>query len=336
MTTVRLGSTPGIQQLRFDEDDGDGNPGPDEIVVKIHASSLNQHDYNVVLGRLPSEPGRILLADASGVVEAVGENVEDLAPGDQVISCFFPYWQDGQPTIPDFSTTPGDGLDGFARSRVVCPSTWFTRAPAHLSFLQAATLPTAGLTAWRALVVEGQIKAGDSVLLLGTGGVAIFALQLAKAVGAHVIVTSSSDEKLARAAALGANQTINYREHPEWEREVLTRTDGRGVDHVMEIGGPGTLPQSIAACRVGGHISLIGVLTGVAGAVPTAHLMARQQRLQGIIVGSRQQQIDMVRGLEAISLVPVIDRTFQLQHLGEAFTALAEATHFGKIAIQIA
>ena len=188
------------------------------------------------------------------------------------------------------------------------PANWFTRAPKGYSAAEAATLTTAGLTAWRALVTEGALKAGETVLVLGTGGVSIFSAQLAKMMGATVIATSSSDEKLERISAVGADHTINYKRHEEWSRQVLDLTDGRGVDHVIEVGGPGTLPQSITACRIGGHIALIGVLTGLAGPVPTAALMGRQQKLQGLTVGSREQQIELVRALDATGLKPVIDR----------------------------
>lgn len=333
MTTARLGDQPGIENLVFSPDGAVDIPALGEILVRIEASSLNQHDYNVVRGRLPCVPGRILLTDAAGVVEEVGQDVDDFAVGDRVISCFFPSWSNGEPAIADFSGTPGDGVDGYARERVTRPAKWFTHSPEHLSSIEAATLPTAGLTAWRALVVEGGLKPGDTVLILGTGGVAIFALQIAKAMGATTIVTSSSDAKLHRARALGADEIINYVSTPEWSQRVLALTNGRGVDLTLEIGGPGTLPQSIAATRIGGFIGLIGVLTGISGQVPTVALMSRQQRLHGITVGSRQHQIEMVRGFQAIGLKPVVDRIFKIDKLSGAFEAMAAGEHFGKIGI---
>jgi NADPH:quinone reductase-like Zn-dependent oxidoreductase len=275
------------------------------------------------------------LADGAGVVEAAGEGVSEFAPGDAVVSTFFPLWLDGPPTVPNFSTTPGDGVDGYARQVVVRPATWFTRAPKGWSHAESATLTTAGVTAWRALVADGGLEAGHSVLVLGTGGVSIFALQIAKAMGATVIATSSSDEKLERARALGADHVINYKATPEWGEAVLALSGGRGVDHVVEVGGPGTLPQSIAAVRVGGHIALIGVLTGRSGEIPTALMMARQVRLQGLIVGSRRHQTDMVRALEATDLRPVIDRVFPLAQLGDAFRYEESGAHFGKIGVGI-
>lgn len=335
MQAVRVSKPGGLDHLRIVDLDDPGAPGPGEVRVRLHASSLNYHDFAVAKGAIPTEDGRIPMADGAGVVEAVGDGVTALAPRDHVVSLFFPLWHSGAPNIADFSTTPGDGIDGYAREAVVCPASWFTRAPKGWSHEEAATLTTAGLTAWRALVVDGGLKAGDSVLVLGTGGVSIFALQLARAMGATVIATSSSDEKLERAKALGASHGINYKAEPEWGRLVRELTEGRGVDHVVEVGGPGTLPQSIAACRIGGHIALIGVLTGRGGEVPTAFMMARQQRLQGLIVGSRTDQEDMVRGLEATGIRPVIDRTFALAEIAEAFRHQEAERHFGKICLRM-
>ncbi|MBU1756691.1 MAG: NAD(P)-dependent alcohol dehydrogenase, partial [Alphaproteobacteria bacterium] len=310
MKAMALRSPAGLDRLILEDRVDPGQPGPGEIRVALHGSSLNFHDLGVVLGRMPTEDGRIPLADGAGVVESVGPDVTEFAPGDLVVSCFFPDWQDGTPTIGDFSRTPGDGIDGFAREHIVLPATAFTRAPSGYDAVEAATITTAGLTAWRALVVDGKLKAGDTVLLLGTGGVSIWALQLAKQMGATVAITSSSDEKLERARALGADIVVNYREQQDWGRVVRDWTGGRGVDHVVEVGGPGTLAQSIEAVRVGGHISLIGVLTGGAGEVPTAALMSKQARLQGLIVGSRREQQDFVRALEAGGIRPIVDRRF--------------------------
>jgi NADPH:quinone reductase-like Zn-dependent oxidoreductase len=217
----------------------------------------------------------------------------------------------------------------------VRPATWFTHAPKGYSHAEAATLTTAGLTAWRALVVNGHLKPGDVVLVLGTGGVSTFALQFAKSMGATVIATSSSDEKIERVHSLGADHAVNYRRHKDWATQVLEFTNGRGVDHVLEVGGPDTLPQSIRACRIGGHIALIGVLTGSAGVVPTALMMLRQQKLVGLIVGSRQHQIDMVRGIDATGVKPVIDRTFALRDIRDSFRFLQSAQHLGKICLDV-
>lgn len=334
MKGIALRAPGGLDRLELIDMPEPGNPGPGEIRVRLHASSLNYHDYGVASGRMRTADRRVPMSDGAGVVEAVGEGVAEFAVGDHVVSCFFPMWQDGPAVVGDFSGVPGDGVDGYARERVVRPVTWFTRAPRGYSHVEAATLTTAGLTAWRALVGDGGLKAGDVVLVLGTGGVSIFALQIAKAMGATVVATSSSDAKLERVRALGADHTINYRQHEDWGARVRDWTGGRGVDHVVEVGGPGTLAQSITAVRIGGHIALIGVLTGGAGEVPTAALMARQARLQGMIVGSRRQQKDFVRGIEATGLRPIIDRTFPLARIAEAFRHEESGSHLGKIGLE--
>jgi len=334
MKAIQLRSPGGLDNLALVDLPDPGEPAPGEIRVRLHASSLNYHDLGVVTQADWQADGRIPMSDGAGVVEAVGAGAAEFKPGDHVVSCFFPTWQDGPATLGDFSTVPGDGVDGYARQAVTCPATSFTLAPKGFSHAEAATLTTAGLTAWRALVVEGGLKAGDTVLVLGTGGVSVMALQFAKLMGATVIATSSSDEKLIRARALGADHTINYKAHEDWGSQVREWTGGRGVDHVIEVGGPGTLPQSIAAVRVGGHIALIGVLTGRGGAVPTAALMVKQARLQGLIVGSRREQTDMVRAIDATGFKPVIDRSFGLGKIAEAFRHQASGGHFGKICLE--
>ena len=251
----------GLDSLEIADRSDPGEPGPGEIRVALHATSLNYHDLLVASGRSKTGDGRVLMSDGAGVVEAAGPGINEFQPGDHVVSCFFPQWEDGLPrgSVGGFTGTPGDGIDGFALPDTVRPATAFTKAPSGWSHAEAATITTAGLTAWRALVVNGRLKAGDTVLTLGTGGVSIFAVQIAKLMGAAVIVTSSSDEKLERAQALGADHVINYRRHENWGEKALEWTGGHGVDHVVEVGGPGTLAQSISAVRVGGHISLIGV-----------------------------------------------------------------------------
>jgi NADPH:quinone reductase-like Zn-dependent oxidoreductase len=334
MEGIVLRSPGGLDRLELIEMPDPGQPAPGEIRVRLHASSLNFHDYLVVTGKIQTADRLIPMSDGAGVVEALGEGVAEFTVGDHVVSRFFPEWQDGPPAVGDFSTVPGDGVDGYARQAVVCPATWFTAAPRGFSHAEAATLTTAGLTAWRALVVDGGLKAGDVVLVLGTGGVSIFALQIAKMMGATVIATSSSDEKLERVRAMGADLTINYRQHEDWGTRARDWTSGRGVDHVIEVGGPATLAQSITAARVGGHISLIGVLTGLGGEVPTAALMVKQVRLQGLIVGNRRHQIDLVRAIDATGLRPVIDRSFALAAIADAFRHEESGAHLGKICLE--
>ncbi len=229
----------------------------------------------------------------------------------------------------------GDGIDGYAREAVTASAHSFTRAPAGWEHAEAATLTTAGLTAWRALHEDGRVKAGETVLVQGTGGVSVFALQFAKMAGATVIATSSSDEKLARMKALGADHLINYKQDKAWGETARTLTGGRGVDHVIEVGGPGTLEQSMEAARVGGHISVIGILTGVAGSLQVVPALVKQLRLQGVLVGSRRQQIDMIRAIDANGMKPVIDRRFPLDALVDAFRHQESNTHFGKICLEI-
>lgn len=334
MKGIRLKAPGGLERLTGVELPDPGAPGPGEIRVRLHASSLNYHDYRVLSVQGSVADGRIPMSDGAGVVEAVGEGVTEFQAGDHAVSCFFPGWIAGEPYLPDFATVPGDGVDGYAREAVVVPAQHFTHAPRGWSHAEAATITTAGLTAWRALVVNGALKAGDTVLVLGTGGVSIAALQLAKAMGARVIATSSSDEKRTRLEALGANFTLNYRTTPDWGTRVKAWSGGKGVDHVVEVGGPGTLPQSIEAVRVGGHISLIGVLTGRSGEVPTGILMRKQARLHGLIVGNRTQQQDYVRALETTGIRPVIDSSFPLEGIADAFRHEESGQHFGKICLE--
>ena len=330
MKAMILDAPGGLDRLRLVDRPDPGVPGPGMIRVRLHATSLNYHDYGIVSGNMPTQDSRVPMSDGAGIVEAIGEGVTDFDIGDAVVSCFFPEWHEGPARVGDFATVPGDGIDGYAREAVIAPATAFTRTPKGYDHAEAATITTAGLTAWRSLVVDGGLKAGDRVLVLGTGGVSIWALQIAKLMGASVAVTSSSDAKLEQARALGADYTVNYREQEQWGRPVHDWADG-GVDHVIEVGGPATLAQSIEAVRIGGHIGLIGVLTGVSGQVPTAALMAKQARLQGLIVGSRRMQRDFVRALDASDIRPVIDRRFALEELADAFRHQESGGHFGKI-----
>ena len=334
MKAVKLGAKGGLARITLVDLPDPGQPGPGEIRVRLHGSSLNFHDYRVVKGDGPGTEGRIPLADGAGVVESVGEGVAEFKAGDAVVSTFFPFWLDGPAEHGDFSTVPGDGIDGYAREIVVKPATWFTHAPKGWSHAEAATITTAGLTAWRALIGDGALKAGDTVLVLGTGGVSVYALQIARAMGARVMATSSSDDKLKRMTALGAEHVVNYRTAPDWGEAARKWTGGRGVDHVIELGGPGTLAQSIIAARTGGHISLIGTVTGRGGEVPTAAMMIKQVRLQGLIVGNRRQQQDMVKAMEAPGIKPVIDKSFPLADLAGAFRYEESRAHLGKIAIE--
>lgn len=309
-------------------------PQAGEITVRLHACSLNYHDYAVVSGMWGPSAPRIPMADGAGVVTAVGPGVSEFAVGDAVVSAFFPLWEDGEPEVEGFATVPGDGVDGYARETVTTTASAFTRAPKNYSHAEAATLTTAGLTAWRALHDDGRLKAGETVLVQGTGGVSIFALQFAKMAGATVIATSSSAEKLAKLKSLGADHVVNYRENPNWGEIARDFTGGRGVDHVIEIGGPGTLAQSLAAARIGGHVSLIGILTGLTGELPVVTALIKQIQLKAVLVGSRRQQRDMIRAIDANDMKPVIDRSFGLEEIVEAFRYQESNRHFGKICLE--
>jgi len=309
-------------------------PGPGEVQVRVHASSLNFHDYLVVAGLLPTDKPRIPMSDGAGEVVAVGAGVSSFTEGDRVISHFFPNWVGGEASMERLLGVPGDHADGFACQLVTMPESAFSAAPGHLDHAEAATLPCAALTAWRALVEESRLRPGDWVLVQGSGGVSVFALQIAKAMGCRVIATSSSDDKLQRLAALGADELINYREYPEWGRLAAERSGG-GVDLVVEVGGPGTVAQSVRALAVGGEISMIGVLTGIAGDVPLAEFFQRNARMSGITVGSQDQQRSMVRAFEAWDLHPVIDSRFPLLELADAFRHQESQQHFGKIVVEL-
>jgi NADPH:quinone reductase-like Zn-dependent oxidoreductase len=335
IAAIRIGAPATLDSLHLDQLPDVGDPGPGEIRVRLRASSLNFHDFAVVTGMMPAAAGRIPMSDGAGEVVAVGDGVTAYAPGDLVVSTFFTNWDDGTPPATAFATVPGDGIDGYAREEIVAPAGWFTRVPKGYSAAEAATLTCAGLTAWRALFADGSVKPGSTVLVQGTGGVSVFALQFAKAAGARVIATSSSDAKLERMRALGADELINYKDVPEWGVKALELTGGQGVDCVVEIGGAGTLDQSMTASRVGGHVAMIGVLAGFAGPVQTAMLMFKNLRVQGLTVGSRAMQLDMIAGIEANGIKPVIDSHFPLAGLADAFRHQASNQHFGKIVVDI-
>jgi NADPH:quinone reductase-like Zn-dependent oxidoreductase len=310
-------------------------PRAGEIKVRLHANSLNYHDFAVVSGMWgPTEP-RIPMADGAGVVLEVGEGVTEFSVGDHVVSTFFPTWLAGEPLVEGFATTPGDGVDGYAREVVTTIANAFTLAPKGWSHIEASTLTTAALTAWRALMSDDALKPGDTVLIQGTGGVSIFALQFAKMAGATVIATSSNDEKLERLKSFGADHLINYKKTPQWGNVVREITNHQGVDHVIEVGGPATLEQSMTAARIGGHISVIGILTGLGGEISIVSALIKQLRLQGVLVGNRTQQQEMIKAINANNMRPVIDKVFALENIVEAFRYQETNQHFGKICLEM-
>ncbi|MBN1567202.1 MAG: NAD(P)-dependent alcohol dehydrogenase [Acidobacteria bacterium] len=312
----------------------DPKPGPNQVLVKMHAWSLNYRDLLTATGRynprlkLPQIP----LSDGAGEIVEVGAGVQGFKAGDRVANTFFERWVSGAETEEAARTALGAGRDGVLAEFVALHEDGVIPIPEHLTYAEAATLPCAALTTWNALVVEGKIKAGDTILTLGTGGVSIFALQFALLNGSQVIVTSSSDEKLAKARQLGAGHTINYKQIPAWSKQVRQLTGGRGVDHVVEVGGTGTFNQSIASLKRGGHISLIGVLAQ-GGEVNIMPVLMNNIRVQGIFVGSREMFSSMNAAIAFHRLRPVIDRTFGFEEAAEAFRLMESAKHFGKICI---
>ncbi|MDF1791327.1 MAG: NAD(P)-dependent alcohol dehydrogenase [Thalassobaculaceae bacterium] len=308
-------------------------PGPGEVRVKIAASSVNFRDLMTVKDpkarNLPYP--RVPNSDGAGTITAVGSGVTGLKVGDRVASCFFQDWPAGPCSVDAMNSALGGALDGVLAEEVVLKAGGVIPVPDHFTLEQAATLPCAALTAWHALVEVGKVKAGDTVLLLGTGGVSIFALQFAKLMGARVILTSSSDEKLERAKALGADETVNYRRTPDWQDAVSDLTGGVGADVTVEVGGAGTLTRSIAATRVGGTIGLIGVLTG--GEINPTLIMRKSLAVQGIYVGSYKMFTDMNAAISLHKLEPVIDTTFAFDDAKSAYRAMEAAGHFGKIVI---
>lgn len=311
------------------------SPGPREVLIKMRAASLNYRDLMVVKGMYnPKMPlPRVPVSDAVGEVVEIGEGVTRLAPGDRVAAIFMQTWLDGEVTEAKARSALGGAVDGLLAEYAALHEDGVVRVPEHLSDEQAATLPCAAVTAWHALVTEGGVKAGDVVLVQGTGGVSLFALQFATLLGARVILTSSRDEKLETALAMGASDGINYRTTPDWDKRVLELTNGVGVDHVVEVGGAGTLGRSLRAVRMGGRISLIGVLSGT-GEVNPIPILMRSVRVQGIFVGSRAMFEAMNRAIALHRLQPVIDRVFPFDEAVEALRHMESGAHFGKIVIR--
>jgi len=308
-------------------------PQRGEVVVRWRATSLNYHDYLVANGAIPVADKRIPMSDGAGEIVAVGDGVNRWAPGDKVMSLYFRDWQEGRPTPKKTGELGGEDVDGCAVELTRLAEHQITAMPKHMSFTEAATLPCAGLTAWRGLVVEGGLKAGDTVLVQGTGGMSILALQIAKAAGAYVFATSSSEAKLEKLKALGADEVVNYSADGSWGKTVFRLADG-GVDHVLDVGGGATIRHSVEAARMGGHIALIGILGGVKGELVFPKLFTKQVRLTGLSVGSAEMQNEMVAALETANITPVIDRSFAFHELVDAFRYQESGAQFGKIVVE--
>lgn len=314
-------------------------PGPGEVLVRLGASSLNFRDLLILKGGYRKQQkleNLIPLSDGAGEIAALGAGVEGWQVGERVTANFCPDWIGGEPDRKTLDTRPGKSEDGMLCELRVFPAHALVRTPGHLSDVEAAAVPCAGLTAWSAIVTLGRVEPGDLVLTQGTGGVSLFALQFAKLAGAEVIVTSSSDEKLERAKALGADHLINYNTKPDWGRAALEISGGRGVDHVVELGGTQTLKQSMMAVRPGGMVSMIGVLSGATfGDILLPFVVSRQVRMQGVTVGSRQGMEAMCRAMALHGTKPVIDSVYPLAETAAAVERLEAGRHFGKICIEI-
>jgi NADPH:quinone reductase-like Zn-dependent oxidoreductase len=328
-----------IQQFGFDglklTERPEPQPAARQVVLKMRAASLNYRDLLMARGHYNSRLAmpRVPCSDGVGEVVAVGAEVTRVKVGDRVAGTFFERWAGGEMTPAGAKTALGGELDGVLAEYVALDEEGVTPIPAHLTDEEAATLPCAALTAWNALFESGNVRAGDTVLTLGTGGVSIFVLQLAKAAGARVVITSGSDEKLARARELGAHETVNYKTVPDWEKQVLALTGGRGVDLTVEVGGAGTFNKSVKATRRGGAIALIGVLAG-AGEVNLMPVLMNGLRVQGIFVGSREMFERMNAAVAWHQIRPVVDKVFAFGETQEAYRMMASGAHFGKIVIR--
>lgn len=309
--------------------------GPRDVRVELKAATLNYRDLMVTRGWYPVAGQQALIpgSDGAGVVLETGADVTAFRPGDRVATSFFPNWSEGRPSRAKFAGALGAGGKGTLATELVLPEDAWVASPPGLDFVQAASLTCAGTTAWNALFVTGSVKAGDTVVLLGTGGVSIWALQLAKAAGARVILTSSSDEKLERARALGADDTLNYRTTPQWAAEVMKLTGGEGADQVVEVGGEKTIEQSLACIRVGGVITIIGAVSGMGGSIAPRSLITSSARVLGVFVGSRAMHADLARAVAANDIRPVIDRAFPFDEAPAAYRHFESARHFGKVGL---
>ncbi|MCP4874816.1 MAG: NAD(P)-dependent alcohol dehydrogenase [Gammaproteobacteria bacterium] len=334
MRAYEIVSDRGVDALALNERQTP-TPGNGEILVAMRASAINYRDLSTIEDPLPRSIfyPRIPNSDGAGEVIGVGAGVTRFKKGDRVAGCFFQNWSDGRISGAAMASAMGGAIDGVLAETVLLEESGSVHIPAHMSFEEAATLPCAGLTAWNCLIEQGRLKAGDTVLLLGTGGVSIYGLQIAKMMGARVIITSSSDEKLERARDLGADELINYRQKPDWGARVLEMTDGSGVDVTIETGGGGTLERTMEATRVGGTISLIGVLTG--GTINPTTVMRKSIRLQGVYVGSRRMFEDMNAAFALNRIHPVVDQKFEFEEARSAYHAMRAAGHFGKLVVKM-
>ncbi len=336
MRLYRISAKNGIDDLTITQED-EPTPKSREILVRVRACSLNYRDLMVVRGSYPAvkDGGLVPLSDGAGEVVALGDGVTRFKVGDRVAGGFFDRWQGGQLTSALERTARGGFLDGMLADYVALSEEGAVRVPDHLSFEEAATLPCAALTAWHAVMMFGAMRPGETLLTQGTGGVSIFAIQFARAAGARVIATSSSDGKLERVRALGAEETVNYRTAPDWEREAKRLTGKIGVDLVVEVGGPGTFARSMEAARTGGRIAVIGLLSGPGETIDPLTILRRRLKVEGILVGSTEMFEAMNRAIAMHAIRPVIDRVFPFEDAAAAYRHMEAAGHFGKIVISL-
>ena len=334
MRAYEIVSDGGVDALALNERQSP-EPGKGEVLVGIHASSINYRDLSTIEDPVPRGIVYPLVpnSDGAGEVIAVGDGVTRFKAGDRIAGCFFQNWSDGSISAAAMVSAMGGAIDGVLAENVVLNEAGAVHIPPHLSYEEGATLPCAGLTAWNCLVEQGGLKPGKTALFLGTGGVSIIGLQIAKMMGARAIITSSSEAKLERASELGADELINYRENPDWQARVLELTDGAGVDVTIETGGGGTLEKTMEATRIGGTISLIGVLTS--GTINPTTVMRKSIRLQGVYVGSRRMFEDMNAALTLNRVHPVIDQVFEFEDARAAYHTMRGAGHFGKLVVKI-
>ncbi|QNI32507.1 NAD(P)-dependent alcohol dehydrogenase [Alloacidobacterium dinghuense] len=313
-------------------------PGAGEVLVKVRAVSLNYRDLMVTLGHYNPKMSlpRVPVSDGAGEVVAIGEGVTTVKTGQRVAAIFMQNWLDGAPTAQKQKRALGGDVDGMLSEYVVLHENGVVPVPDHLTWEEGATLPCAGVTAWNAVVNAGRVKAGDVVVIQGTGGVSIFALQFAKALGARVLGTSSSDEKLHRAEKFGLDAGVNYKHTSDWAKWVLDKTNGEGADLVVEVGGAGTFTPSLKAVRIGGTVAQIGVLSQTSEAVNVVPILHKQVHVQGIYVGSRAHFLEMNRAIEQMKLKPIVDEVFSFDQAPEALRRMESATHFGKLVIRVA
>ncbi len=333
MKKIAISEPGGFENCKIVEQP-DPTPKTGEILVKWHATSLNFHDYLVAKGLIKVMDGRVPMSDGAGEVMGVGENVHQWKVGDKVMSMFFPNWIEGKPSLQKTIGISGESLDGFMTEMSCVSATAVTAMPDGMSYAAAATLPTAGLTAWRALMFEGNLQAGQKVLIEGTGGVSIVALQMARAIGAQVFATTSSNEKAERLKAMGVSGVVNYKEDERWGKTIFKISDG-GVDHVIDVGGGSTMKQSIEAAAIGGHIVSIGILgNGRKGEITFPKLFFKHLTMTGVAVGSREMQEAMVGAININQLQPVLDKSFAFDQLVDAFQYQESGKHFGKIVLE--